>query len=357
MKRSFGIDLVRTVAILIVMLRHYGLLGGFNFGIYAIEFLFVVSGYLIGQILIKSFYSVESISFSSVKLFMMRRWFRILPMYYLAILIKFIFFPEVGKNIIFYLLFLQNNFYGISFFPETWSLVIDEWFYLGTPILLYMFMKFISFNKKHILIYLCIIIVIINILRWFWVVKTNIPWTGVNSNIVLHQDTLLIGVILAYIKQHFKSIFDILNTKRLYYFGALLFSIFIYFIFLIRWPNDRVDDFILSRTITFSIGALIIAMMLPYIENRIQPIKIKKLSFVNKIVTLGSKYSYALYLFHGMSLISVHYIFDHKLNITISAIIALLLSIFISYLLYEFVEKKFLILRDRYYPEVNPLKI
>ena len=91
MKRSFGIDLVRTVAILIVMLRHYGLLGGFNFGIYAIEFLFVVSGYLIGQILIKSFYSVESISFSTVKLFMMRRWFRILPMYYLAILIKFIF--------------------------------------------------------------------------------------------------------------------------------------------------------------------------------------------------------------------------------------------------------------------------
>jgi peptidoglycan/LPS O-acetylase OafA/YrhL len=58
-----------------------------------------------------------------------------------------------------------------------------------------------------------------------------------------------------------------------------------------------------------------------------------------------------------MALIFVHYVFDHKLNIIVSAIIALLLSIFISYLLYEFVEKKFLILRDKYYPEVNTLKI
>jgi peptidoglycan/LPS O-acetylase OafA/YrhL len=357
MKRSFGIDLVRTVSILIVMLRHYGVLTGFNFGNYAIEFLFVVSGYLIGQILIKSFYSVESINLSTVKLFMMRRWFRILPLYYLAVLARIIFFPSIGKNIIFYLLFLQNNFFGISFFPESWSLVIDEWFYLGTPILLYLFMKFVSFNKKHILIYLCIIIVIINFLRLFWVMKTNIPWGGVNGNIFLHQDTLLVGVILAYIKQHFKSIFDVLNTKRLFYFSTALFFVFIYFIFSLRWPIDRVDDFIFSRTILFSVGSFTIAMMMPYIENRVQPIKNKNLNFINKIVTLGSKYSYALYLFHVMPLDFIEFVFDHTFNVYINAFMAILLSTLISYLLYEFVEKKFLIIRDKYYPEVNPQKI
>lgn len=352
MKRSYGIDLIRTLSILIVILRHYEvLITGFNYGVYAIEFLFVISGFLIGQILIKEFYHTNQITTDSVKHFMMRRWFRILPLYYLAIFLKFIFYPEVGKNIIFYLFFLQNNFYGISFFPETWSLVIDEWFYLGTPILLYLFMKFVNSKPFHVLLFLIATIVVINGLRCFWVYKTNIIWDGINGNIVLHQDTLLIGVVVAFIKRHYQNLFQRMNTKIWFYSGLTAFIVYIFIIRAIRYPEDMVNHYFITRTFAFTICSVIIACMLPYLENSIRPINFKPLNFLNTGVIVGSKISYALYLFHSMALALSVYCFDTLFKEEWIKAIGFIFSIVISYLLYQYVEKKFLIIRDRYYPE------
>jgi len=160
------------------------------------------------------------------------------------------------------------------------------------------------------------------------------------------------GVVLAFVKQHFKSIFAVLNTKRFFLFSSVLFLVFMYFVISLRWPVDRVDDFVFSRTGAFLIGAVTITMMLPYIENGIQPIKLKGLSFLNPIITLGSKYSYALYLFHNMVQVFIAYIFKIQ-----KPYLSILGAVLLAYLLYEFFEKKFLILRDKYYPEVHPLKL
>ena len=106
--------------------------------------------------------------------------------------VKFIFHPDVGLNIVYYIVFLQNHFYGISFFPETWSLVIDEWFYLGTPIFLFLFMRFFSSKRLPVLLYLIGIILTINVLRYFWISKTNIPFDGLNGNIILQAKKIKI---------------------------------------------------------------------------------------------------------------------------------------------------------------------
>lgn len=352
MKRSFGIDAVRTISILIVIFRHYGFLPGFNYGVYAIEFLFVVSGYLIGQILIKDFYSTDLVEPSSVKRFMMRRWFRILPLYYFAVLIKLAFHPSIGLNIFYYLLFLQNHFYGISFFPETWSLVIDEWFYLGTPIFLFLFMRFISSKSNHVLLYLISIILLINVLRFYWISKTNIPIDGLNGNIILHQDTLLIGVILAFIKSKFTLVFSKLNNLNCFIAATILFIVHTYFIKSIRFPIDLIESYFWVKTLDFSICALIIIAMLPYIENYIMPFKHNKLIYINKFIVFGSKLSYALYLSHGMCRELAHVIISPFYNNSIIIGFAgVLISIIVSYLMYQYIEKYFLILRDKYYPD------
>jgi peptidoglycan/LPS O-acetylase OafA/YrhL len=355
MGRSFGIDVVRTLGILIVMLRHYQFLPGFNYGVYAIEFLFVVSGYLIGQILLSNLYSTENVSFFSVKRFMIRRWFRILPLYYLAILIKFIFFPAVGINILYYIFFLQNHFYGIDFFPETWSLVIDEWFYLGTPLILYFFMRFVSAKKNYILIYLTLIVVLINLLRAFWIYKTNVPFAGLGGNIVLHQDTLLMGVILAFIKYQLPNVFNLLNSKLIFAFAWVLIIIHTIILKEIRYPIDRIDSYYFLKVTEFTLFAILIASTLPYIENSVKAFKQSVLMPLNKIVTIGSKLSYALYLFHSMSHMLAAYILSSITdNFIVIGLLGFFISIISSHLLYQYVEKKFLIIRDRYYPDQLP---
>lgn len=353
MNRSFGIDLIRTVSILIVILRHYGITEGFNFGFYAIEFLFVVSGYLIGQILLKEFYRTDEINASSVKRFMMRRWFRILPMYYFAILLKFIIVHDIGWNIFYYIFFLQNHFYGIDFYPVTWSLVIDEWFYLTIPFFLFFFMKVFGKKKERVLIFLILLVTGVNVLRFIWVYHSNATWESLVGNVPLRQDTLLIGVVMAFVKMKYQRFFETLNNRRFFISMSALILLFVAVFYQIRVNDEsHVNDFLWTRTIGFGICATLIAFTLPYIENSVFAFKRPQFKFLNSFVVMGSKISYALYLFHTEVLEAMKYLFPWlRYHIGWRNAICIVLSILISYFLYQVLEKKFLILRDRYYPD------
>lgn len=362
MKRSFGIDLIRSLSILIVMFRHYRVTDGFNFGFYAIEFLFVVSGYLIGQILLKEFYRRDKITLDSIGRFMMRRWFRILPMYYFAIFLKFLFLPEIGWNVLYYVFFLQNHFYGIDFYPVTWSLVIDEWFYLGTPVMLYGFMKLFGSAKARVLAFLVFVVVCINLLRFFWVHHTGAGFETLIGNVPFRQDTLLIGVIAAFIKMHYRHIFDWLNTRSRFIAVFTLFIGYVFLIYMIRGDesnpaDDHIDDFIWTRTWNFSLCALIIAATLPFFENSVDAFKHRLLQPLNSLVVTGSKISYALYLFHLEVLQAFTWLFPEVAEIRwLRNLLCMTIAVFLSYWLYQIIEKKFLILRDKYYPDIPAKK-
>lgn len=352
MKRSFGIDLVRAGSILLVMLRHYGFTPGFNVGYYAIEYLFVISGFLIGQILFNDFYSSENIERASLKRFMIRRWFRILPLYYFAILVKFAIHPDIGWNILYYIFFLQNHFFGIQFYPETWTLVIDEWFYLLIPIMLFLFMRFVSMKDSAVAWFIVAIIVVVSLGRTYWVYKTGVQWEGLTGNVVFRQDTLLMGVLLAFVKKKYYHIFQKLTVQRFFIVAAALVVGYIFMMYIVRTPQDTINQHVWTRTINFTLCSLLIAMTLPYIEGSVDFIKPKRLAFLNTLVVWGSKLSYALYLAHSEVLRLLNY-FLSPMAISAAAIgiLAIFVTVIVSYLLYQFVEKKFLIIRDRYYPD------
>jgi peptidoglycan/LPS O-acetylase OafA/YrhL len=86
-RRNFGLDLFRTIAILMVLISHLGINEDYTFGVnlgsLGVEIFFVLSGFLIAQILIKSF--TKNLSFESVISFWTGRWFITLPLYYLII--------------------------------------------------------------------------------------------------------------------------------------------------------------------------------------------------------------------------------------------------------------------------------
>ncbi len=352
MKRSFGIDLVRALSILLVILRHYGYTPGFNVGYYAIEYLFVISGFLIGQILFNDFYSSDTIEPSSLKRFMIRRWFRILPLYYFAIFLKFAFDPSIGWNILYYVFFLQNHFYGITFYPETWTLVIDEWFYLVIPVMLFLFMRFVSFKKGAVAMFIVGIIILINVLRTIWVYKTDTHWEGLTGNVPFRQDTLLMGVILAFVKMHYKEVFKKMNTAGFFAFSMLVFIGYVLVMYMIRTPTDNINQHFWTRTINFSLCSFVIVITLPYIENSINALKPKALGIVNSMVVWGSKLSYALYLMHDQILVATQTVFESlNIDVKLIGIIAFAFTVLASYLLYQFLEKKCLIIRDKYFPD------
>lgn len=154
--RNPGLDYLRTLSIAIVLANH-GLIGFFfdtgraqwsgitaylsASAIISIEWLFVLSGYLIGTMMIRSF-EKPGTWISRTRDFWLRRWFRTIPNYYLFLLVNVVLVYLGVASVSFhwtYLVFCQNLFFPEQqphFFGESWTLATDEWFYFLMPLLL-----------------------------------------------------------------------------------------------------------------------------------------------------------------------------------------------------------------------------
>src|ERR1043166_7307885 len=94
MPRNFGLDILRAFSIWLVMLQHAGIdipgMAPLKIGTIGVEIFFVLSGFLIGGILFREI-GKQRPPLQTLRDFWIRRWFRILPLYYAMLLFKFIF--------------------------------------------------------------------------------------------------------------------------------------------------------------------------------------------------------------------------------------------------------------------------
>ena len=158
-QRIFGLDIMRCVAIFAVLIGHtYWIVGlpvsldkFYRFNFDGVSVFFTLSGFLIGNILFKKL-SEENIGFQTLKSFWRARWWRTFPGYF------FVLFLLIGKLAIAhrisfqqafpYFFFLQNLHRAPTpIFGESWSLTVEEWFYLTTPILFFISAKFFDLKK------------------------------------------------------------------------------------------------------------------------------------------------------------------------------------------------------------------
>jgi peptidoglycan/LPS O-acetylase OafA/YrhL len=148
------IDGLRTVAVIPVIIFHLGyrfLKGGYM----GVDVFFVISGYLITKILTDD---IVNGNFSMFR-FWIRRVKRLLPLLLTVILVTLIIapllvfkpvlkdaskdiFPAIFSYFNFHALFDFDNYLGVksgqSFFLHTWSLSVEEQFYLLYPIFLFL---------------------------------------------------------------------------------------------------------------------------------------------------------------------------------------------------------------------------
>ncbi len=143
-ERQPGLDLLRAIAIIIVVIYHAGIFGfalpneWHRFGWIGVDLFFVLSGYLIGGQLLQRLGRSGRIDYGR---FYTRRALRILPAYFAVLAIYFLLpswreFPNISPLWKF-LLSVQNiNLRGGTSFSHAWSLAVEDQFYLLLPMLL-----------------------------------------------------------------------------------------------------------------------------------------------------------------------------------------------------------------------------
>lgn len=140
--RNAGLDLARALAITAVFVDHASgifvegaspaRIATIALGLAGVEIFFSLSGFLIGHMLIAL--ARDGVEAGSIGCFLGRRWFRTLPMYYAAWLAMS---AALGRWNWGDLLFLQNfGPPGPRTLVVSWSLVMEEWFYLLFPLLM-----------------------------------------------------------------------------------------------------------------------------------------------------------------------------------------------------------------------------
>jgi len=141
--RHFGLDLARATAILLVLAGHdISAVGDWTghkaplwvslAGPFGVELFFVLSGWLIGGLLLEI--AAHGADWAGVRVFLVRRWLRTLPLYYAWLMVLLVVVrPEpLGWHVLHYATLTQNLWHGMppdDFFAVSWSLTVEEWFY------------------------------------------------------------------------------------------------------------------------------------------------------------------------------------------------------------------------------------
>lgn len=195
--------------------RHFQSL--FRLGWTGVDLFFVLSGFLIGGILLNR----RSAS-NYFLVFYARRFFRIIPVYYVwiaaYILLVAIFgstlrahtnsgvSSPLGWGIYRYFLFLQNiwfgNHAGLStwWFGPAWSLAVEEQFYLVTPLLI----RFLP--ERRLVVTLALICLCAPLLRTtIYLVEQPVAWHAVTLTLC-RADSLALGMLCALFwrREHFR---------------------------------------------------------------------------------------------------------------------------------------------------------
>lgn len=351
-KRNFGLDVIRSIAILLVIINHIydnNSVVFYYFGFFGVELFFVLSGFLIGQILIREF--TKHNNFKTLKIFWVRRWFRTLPMYFLVLILTLIFFDNEGFSWR-HLFFLQNfSSSSIKWFPVSWSLVIEEWFYLITPCLLFLIPNFKN-EKLSVAIKILFFMLIVFIIRSNFVLHNNyfdIDFK-IRKNILFRLDSLMFGVLLAFIKLNYNILYKKLQSKMVF------FSTIFTFFTLLCVGNILIYDFKGIRTTSSTIGISLISflftLLIPYFENsNYINKKIANINIIKYIITKISILTYSIYLIHYQIfsiIIKADVTKRFKYEWIPEAILALFITIVLSALFYRFYEKPMMNLRDKY---------
>lgn len=354
-QRYFGLDFVRATAILFVIFHHSlsfthapTWLGFFGpMGSLGVEALLVLSGYLIGQGLIRK---VKQDRFSQIQhlwQFYVKRWLRTLPPYYVYLFVMAALFAPMVQQLIDhkeYFFFMQNFAWRMPpFYAQTWTLALLEFFYFIFPLILFLSSKVLRHHLAVFLIPSILLMGIPLVCRALHSQVEDIDGFGqvFCKLIIFHIDTPITGVMMALIESEFPAVWAWI--LRHYQFGLVAVAASATY-FLSGYPGLSSSHWL--QVFFFPIISVTIALNFPLLcswkEN---------FSRFGTAMSSISQVSYSLYVSHyfalsiGLVLLIVtgissdHWMVSYPLFIVLVAII--------GYPTYLLTEEPFMRLRER----------
>lgn len=349
-----ALDGLRGLAILLVVFYHnFGFINYSFFGWLGVDLFFVLSGYLITDILLRAMEKKEGLSH-----FYIRRILRIFPLYYLSLFLFLIILPRFDSfqapfqyyvdNQFWLWTFLQNWLYIFKPSGQThtlhhlWSLAVEEQFYILWPLAIYTIRK-----PKYLLVFIIFVLIIALTLRsLIWIQQIeNLAYFNVYT--FSRIDGICIGCMVALMQK--------INDRFLTNHMAALVSTFAGLNFLFYFIN-RYYDF--SFPYLALIGYTTFAMLFGLLVYEAVKAENKLINTVFnwRLLKFFGKISYGFYILHWPIYIIVNTSLAETIKnqfpgisgqFTIS-IIATLLAAIISWLSRQYFESFFLKLKNRH---------
>jgi peptidoglycan/LPS O-acetylase OafA/YrhL len=349
MQKIDFLDGVRGLAILLVLIFHllfmvlptdnmptFWLNAG-RFLMHGVTLFFVLSGFLIGSILLHN-----KNSKSYFKTFYIKRIGRIIPIYYLLILgyyiFKYILFPDYEGHELnsgipdwAYPFFAQSFFiprYGLGpgIMNVTWSLCVEEQFYLFAPLFIFLF-------DSSKLVILCISGILLSLFSRL--LLPGFENLGILALITSRADSLFMGILLAVAYRNKELLLKIKDNQAsiTVLLGILTVGIILQFL------GFAMGVFQLTWIAMF----FAIILLIPLANNASLPCKFFNQGFLK----FFGKYSYGLYIYH----MPLNYLLKHlnsQYGVSLDTLnhmlifnsFSILIILIFSYFSYEYFEKR-----------------
>jgi peptidoglycan/LPS O-acetylase OafA/YrhL len=335
-----GLDALRALAVILVLIDHFLVfdhIWGIHFplGPFGVTIFFVLSGFLITSMLLTEHRKTGGISLSN---FYRRRAFRIFPTFYCCWILTMGFgylthrFDWRAAAISFF--YMMD--YGRAYFREgvlphfpmwvTWSLAVEEKFYLLWPLLLLALLK-----RRSLIRNVALIILGLWVYRAVLYLAFRVSWDWVYNTFDMRADALLVGCLLS-IAVNSERVRPIccylLRSQWLVAIPVVALGL------LLIWSDRRIVH-VIDWTLQPPFIAIILLQVAYWGAKSWTVVRLAPVRFIAQI-------SYALYLYHPLAgeLIAVFRI-PHLGYSTVA------LTLLMSTASYYFVERPFMRMRDR----------
>lgn len=351
-----ALDGLRGIAILLVVFLHnFGFMNYFFFGWLGVDLFFVLSGFLITDILIRT---VGKPGY--LRNFYGRRVLRIFPLFYLALIICLLILPRfssLGLETTYYSenqfwiwtylqnwLFIFKEPYGDKILLHTWSLAVEEQFYLVWPLLI-----LIIRSPKHLLFVMLGILAAAGFARYLvWINQVeDLAYSSLYT--FTRIDGLCIGSMVALLQQIRPGFLKKYTSLIVFLMAAVNFG----FYFLNHRSGFTLPYLAFAGYTTFAV----LFGLLVYEAIDSGPNLIRRI-LDNRPLKFFGRISYGLYVWHWPVYLLFFDYFRNRIHDRMagsfrtsewcSGVIVTGIAIICSMISYRFFEKPFLALKKRF---------
>ena len=328
-RRNATLDILRVAAITLVVNCHIvstinetGWLTLLQAGGKGVDLFFVLSGWLLGRQLLRELRGTGTLD---VRRFWYRRWLRTLPAYYACLALA------VGQQIISgnaervqpsFLFFGQNYQLPLPYFGVSWSLCVEEHFYLLVAPALLLFFRFRWI--RPLLVLLLLLPVTCRMMHWY----------GGSHQTHVRYDECAVGVLLAAIDVFLPGAWR--RLCRLAPWLAVASCVGLSHPLLQRAGVYKLADYDALIYAMFFAAFILLANSSSFFAERLR----------SRYVAFIADRAYALYLLHPEALALVKRL--QPLPAVVSFLVVWAVSLLLAEVLYRLIERPFMRARELY---------